>query len=98
MQHLHPLESRVCLSAVVTNGSLVIDGTDASEVIRVQQRGNEYLVRDGSSTGVITFLKTGIADVVVNAGGGDDTVRLDKLDIPVVVDAGAGNDRVFGGN
>jgi Ca2+-binding RTX toxin-like protein len=83
---------------MVSNGSLVIDGTDASELIRVQQRGNDYLVRDGSSAGVVTFSKTGIADIVVTARGGDDTVRLDKLDVPVVVDAGAGNDRVWGGN
>ena len=98
MKHVDVLESRLCLSAVVTNGSLIITGTDASEVVRVQQRGGSYLVRDGSSAGVVTFSKTGIADVVVNAGGGDDTVRLDKLDVPVIVDAGAGNDRVWGGN
>jgi hypothetical protein len=46
----------------------------------------------------VTFSRTGIEEVVVNAGGGDDTIRLDKLDIPVAVDAGAGNDRVWGGN
>src|SRR4051794_30315618 len=85
------------MSAVVTNGSLVIDGTDASELIRVSRRGSDYIVRDGSGT-ITSFSTVGVDDVVVTARGGDDTIRLDKLDIPALVDAGAGNDRVFGGN
>jgi len=97
VQHIDHLESRVCLSAVVTNSSLIIDGTDASELIRVQHRGGNYLVRDGSG-GVVTFSTIGVEEVVVTARGGDDNIRLDNLDVPALVDAGAGNDRVVGGN
>jgi hypothetical protein len=98
MRHHDRLEPRLCMSAAVTDGSLMIDGTDAADVIRVSRRGTNYVVRDGSSAGVVAFPARGVEEVVVSARGGDDVVRLDRLSVPAIVDAGAGDDRVFGGN
>ena len=92
------LERRALFSASVTDGSLVIDGTDGSELIRVTRGGTNYVVRDGSGGGIKSFPAEGVEEIVVTARGGDDTVRLDRVTVPVSVDAGAGNDRVFGGH
>jgi hypothetical protein len=95
---LEPLESRLCLSVAVANGILTVTGTDAADNIRVVERGTTLTVRDGSgASNVFDLNATEIDEVDVNAGGGNDRIRLTGLDIPANVDAGAGNDQVFAG-
>src|SRR5690349_9102578 len=92
------LESRLCLSVSFANGVLTVTGTDASDNIRVVQRGTTLTVRDGSgASNAFDLNSTPIDEIDVNAGAGNDKIRLTGLDVPANVDAGAGNDQVFAG-
>ncbi|HYE19453.1 MAG TPA: calcium-binding protein [Tepidisphaeraceae bacterium] len=90
-------------------GVITVDGTAAADTIRFQYfadlagnfftvvlNGDEFLVPIGTS---LPFTKA-----VINAGAGDDDVRVDAnfpfppSQVPAVIDAGAGDDRVELGN
>ena len=93
---IETLESRRLLAATLTDGVLTIDGTAAADSIRVSQSGSTITVRDGVTT---TTIDAGQVDeVVINAGDGNDRVRADRLARPAIVDGGAGDDRIYGGN
>lgn len=89
------LESRLCLTATLADGVLTVTGTGTPDVIRVVRQGDQTVVRE--TTGATSFPTAGVARIVVNAGEGDDRIRLDRVTVPTVVNAGGGNDRVNGG-
>lgn len=90
------LESRLCLSASLVEGVLVVQGTDQRDNIRVVGQGDTIVVRD--SEGLAVFSSDTVEAVAVNAGAGADRVRLSRLEVPTTVDGGPGNDVLIGGN
>jgi Ca2+-binding RTX toxin-like protein len=101
------LEQRRLLSASVSNGILTVEGTDAGEEITVRAvAGSEpdapsFTVSVGAEQ--TTIPATGVHTLIVQAGGGDDTVTVDvpsslaSASFPfaiATVDGGDGNDAV----
>ena len=98
---LENLSARDLPSASFLNGILTIDGTEGRDVIVVRQQrdeirvhGQEILV-DGQL--VKSIPASEVTQIEVNAFGGNDRIVLNSLKMPTSVDAGAGNDFVFGG-
>ena len=90
------LESRRLLSASVSNGTLTITGTDHADRINVVQRGAAIIVHQGSS--ISRFgKKAHISKILVNALGGNDSIKITSK-IGASVDGGDGNDLIVGGN
>jgi Ca2+-binding RTX toxin-like protein len=89
------------------HGVLTVDGTDGSDRIALRlQVGDPGLVEvdfgdDGSAD--FSFRRDKIASIAVDAGAGDDFVRIDDSNgtftdtIPTTIDGGAGNDTLLGG-
>jgi hypothetical protein len=80
-----------------TNDVLTINGTDADEEIVVTQSGANLVVTvNGTAVGNPTPRK-GLYRIVVNAGGGDDIVRINsKVATPAEIHGEAGNDLLVG--
>jgi Ca2+-binding RTX toxin-like protein len=95
-----------------TNGSLeygvlTVEGTNADDRIALRpQAGQPGILQvdvgdDGSAD--FSFQRREIAKIAVNAGNGDDSVRIDESNgvfgdtIPTTIDGGNGNDRLVGG-
>jgi uncharacterized delta-60 repeat protein len=81
------------LTAKIDNGLLKITGTDAGETIRLRL-ANGALKIDGV---VETFATTLFSRIEIIAKGGNDAVDASAVNVPLRVDAGAGNDQVIGG-
>ncbi|MCI0633903.1 MAG: hypothetical protein L0206_08330, partial [Actinobacteria bacterium] len=93
--------------AKVTKGLLRVTGTDASEAIALRlQAGQPGILQidfgdDGSAE--FSFDRSGIQQIVVNAGDGDDQVRIDEsngafnVGIPTKTTGGDGDDTIAGG-
>jgi Ca2+-binding RTX toxin-like protein len=89
------------------HGVLTVEGTDASDKIALRlQAGQAGVVEvdvgdDGSAD--FSFARDRIAKIVVDAGAGDDLVRIDDSSgaftdsIPTIIDGGEGNDTIAGG-
>jgi Ca2+-binding RTX toxin-like protein len=89
------------------HGELTIVGTDASDTIALRlQAGDGGVLQvdvgdDGSPD--FSFQRADIASIAVDAGGGDDAVRIDESDgaftdsIATTIDGGAGDDTIAGG-
>ena len=94
-----PLEDRLPLDASVNNHVLTVTGTNSDDVIRfVQFTGNRFrvLLNDVAQGG--TFKTTGtnfINKVVVLGQNGADKINATKSPVPVVLQGGAGNDKLF---
>jgi Ca2+-binding RTX toxin-like protein len=109
--HIDSLEARRLLSAALVNGVLVVEGTSASDDIRVYRMPGPtdapaYAVEIGPVNGkgptfFWTFPADQVASVVVRAGPGDDTVDLATATfaLPALVGYGPVTvpDRVDGG-
>ncbi|HEV8606723.1 MAG TPA: LEPR-XLL domain-containing protein [Tepidisphaeraceae bacterium] len=90
------LESRLLLSASVSNGTLTVTGTDRADQINITQNKQTILVREGSS--VTRFSKRDhINSLVVNALGGNDRIKITSR-LNATVDAGDGNDLIISGS
>jgi len=88
-------------------GLLTIEGTDAGEQIVLRlQAGNPGILQvdvggDGSTD--FSFAREDVARIAVDAGAGDDLVRIDDSNgsftdsIPTTIDGGDGNDAIAGG-
>jgi hypothetical protein len=95
------LENRALMAAGITasmsDGLLLIRGTDQADNIYVRQIGDTLRV-DGIGE---TFDARSVQAVRVDARGGDDYVRLDIdgqiVTKPSLIDAGAGSDHIRGG-
>jgi Ca2+-binding RTX toxin-like protein len=93
--------------AELKHGVLSVEGTDASEAIALRLEAGRPdtlqvdLADDGSAD--FSFKIKHVARIVVNAGAGDDRVRIDERNgaftdsIPATLDGGAGNDTLAGG-
>ncbi len=87
---LEPLEGRDCPSTVnITNGTLTVTGTEASETITLRHTSTTIIV-DGTS-----FPSAGVTRIVVSAGGGNDIIR-DGSGFGVFLYGGTGDDTIYG--
>jgi RTX calcium-binding nonapeptide repeat (4 copies) len=86
----------------IQDDTLTLTGNSASDKLAVQSASPTELVVDVGEDGTIdfTFDRAQFSAVVVNAGGGDDEVRLlNAVDPePVTVNGGSGADRLLGDN
>lgn len=85
---------QVPTTAVLQLGVLTITGSDQADNIAVTKSGSNLRV-SGVAT---TFAASKVTSVVVNAGGGDDTVDLGAVTVSTQVFGGAGNDVLIGGS
>jgi hypothetical protein len=88
-------------------GVLTITGTDASDKIALRLEDSEPDILqidvgdDGSAD--FSFKRKHIAKIAVNAGGGDDLVRIDEINgaltdsSPTTIEGADGNDTIAGG-
>jgi Ca2+-binding RTX toxin-like protein len=89
------------------DGVLMVRGTRASEKLALRlQAGDPNILQvdvgdDGSAE--FSFARSAIAKIAVNAGAGNDVVRIDESNglftdtIPTTIDGGDGNDTIAGG-
>jgi len=89
------------------NGVLTVEGTNANDRIALRlQAGQPSVLQvdvgdDGSAD--FSFQRSAIANIAVNAGNGDDSVRIDETNgvfadvIPTTIDGQNGNDTLAGG-
>ena len=92
----------------ITHGVLRVNGTSASDRIALRLKAGEPgilevdLGDDGSAD--FSFNRAGIAEIAVNAGAGNDLVRIDERNgavnagIPTTLRGGDGSDNVAGGS
>ncbi len=91
----------------LVSGLLTIKGTNAGDRIALRlQAGNPAVLQvdvgdDGSAE--FSFARADVAKIEVDAGNGDDSVRIDESNgvftdtTPTTIDGGNGNDRLVGG-
>ena len=96
------------ITAVVQFGTLKVTGTSAGEKIALRLKsGNSAIIEvdagdDGSAD--FSFNRADVHKIAVNAGPGDDAVRIDEVNgvfttsIPTAIDGGQGNDTLTGGS
>ncbi len=90
--HAEAFESRRLLSA----SPLLVDGTEAADVIRVRQTGSAvWVTRNGS---LRVHQAAAVSGIVIDARGGNDLVLADaSVKVPVTVYGGEGDDQIRGG-
>jgi Ca2+-binding RTX toxin-like protein len=88
------------------DGVLTVEGTKASDtiVVRLQPgRADVVQVDVGNGAADFNFARQEVAQIAVEAGGGDDVVRIDESSgtftdtIPTTIDGEGGADSLFGG-
>jgi Ca2+-binding RTX toxin-like protein len=89
-------------------GLLTVEGTNGNDVIALRlQAGNPGILQvdvgdDGSAD--FSFARADVTRIAVDAGNGDDFVRIDESNgvfsdtIPTTIDGGNGNDKLVGGS
>jgi uncharacterized repeat protein (TIGR01451 family) len=94
----------VITGARVNNGVLQIIGTGKKDHITINQRrgprrrGNQLMVHADFWGGYRTFDADDINRIVVLTGDGNDKVTVARnIKVPVLIDGGAGNDKLKGG-
>src|SRR6266542_1846521 len=104
----HRLESPKFKHPKLKHGELTIKGTEASDKLALRlQTGQPGVLQvdvgdDGSAD--FSFARERVARIAVDAGAGDDLVRIDESNgvftdsIPTTLDGGDGNDRLAGGS
>jgi hypothetical protein len=93
-------ERRQLLAAAWDAGRLLVEGTGGNDRITVAQHPGYLNVIVAAVNGVEQYFQLGaVTTLDVRAGDGNDVVRIDDslegLKLPVLVKAGAGNDRVY---
>jgi Ca2+-binding RTX toxin-like protein len=87
------------------NGLLQIDGTDGDDAITLRLKaGDTHVIEvDFGGSRDFNFRRDRVATIAVDAGAGDDVVRVDDSNgaftdtIPTTLDGGDGNDTLSGG-
>lgn len=77
----------------LVNNVLRADGTSAGETIEIVRNGNTF-TRSGSAPGTLTT--TRVERIEVDAGAGNDTVRLTNAGVRAYVFGGDGDDTIHG--
>ena len=94
-----PLERRRLLSATVVDDALVIAGTEANDTIAVVMdaaTGQMNVTVNGVTE---AFDPTTYGSLNIDAGAGDDDVRIDaNVTMKAVVEGGLGDDLIYGGS
>jgi hypothetical protein len=93
---IETLESRLCLSASVADGTLAVEGTAGNDVIKVTARRGAFIVHERGAA-ARSFDAGTVQRIVVNSFDGNDRVRVDRTTIPAAIDTAAGDDVVVGG-
>jgi Ca2+-binding RTX toxin-like protein len=92
------LESRRLLAGIaVENGALTVTGNETDDVVHIVSiaNGKVRVTLNGGST---DHDPAAIDGIRVNAGDGDDKVRIgDNIDKPATLNGGAGDDSLMGG-
>jgi RTX calcium-binding nonapeptide repeat (4 copies) len=93
--------------ATLQAGVLTVEGTNANDNIALRlQAGQPGVLQvdfGGDRSPDFSFARRQIARIAVDAGNGDDSVRIDESNgvfgdtIPTTIDGGNGNDRLTGG-
>jgi Ca2+-binding RTX toxin-like protein len=86
------------------HGTLTVDGSGADDTIALRLAAGrpDTLQVDANGT-VFSFRRADVENIVVDAGGGNDAVRVDEANgvftdaIPTILDGGDGNDNLAGG-
>jgi len=99
------LEPRRLMHASVGSGVITINGAagNVDDTIEVTQSGSTLTVNHVNEGSSQNFSTNGITKIVVNAGAGDDVVRLQNgsggnvVTIKAVINGGTGADNVIGG-
>jgi Ca2+-binding RTX toxin-like protein len=96
------------ITAVIQFGTLKVTGTGAGEKIALRLKsGNSAIIEvDAGDDGTadFSFNRADVNKISVNAGPGDDAVRIDEVNgvfttsIPTAIDGGEGNDNLTGGS
>jgi Ca2+-binding RTX toxin-like protein len=95
------------VAARVQNGTLLVSGDAASDKIalRLAPGAPSTLQVDVGDDGTadFTFARSTFTAVDVEAGGGDDAIRIDQVnglftDVPITLNGGSGNDTITGGD
>ncbi len=104
----HRLESPKFKHPKLKHGELTIKGTEASDKLALRLRAGQPGILqvdagdDGSAD--FSFARRRVARIAVDAGAGDDLVRIDESNgvftdsIPTTIDGGDGNDNLAGGS
>lgn len=80
--------------ASLSNGTLTVEGTSSNDVFSVTVSGSQLTVtRNGVGK---SFTAASVNAIHVFAGEGNDVIELSSSPKPVYVDAGMGDDRVYG--
>ncbi len=98
---IEKLEDRQMLSVSVdiVDRVLTIQGDGADDTILLSENHKTIWVYADSMAESIVYDKaeSRIRSVVVNGGGGDDTIVANRMFKAVTINGNAGNDRIFGG-
>lgn len=92
---IETLETRTMLTADLASGVLSVHGSPAADVLEISQQGDTISVDINGQ--LEAFAAAMVESLLVEAGPGDDTVRINLSDIPTTVQGGAGNDLLTGG-
>ncbi|MGE5610269.1 MAG: calcium-binding protein, partial [Bacillota bacterium] len=90
-------EQRMLLSASLSNGLLLVDGTAAANAISLSvEAGYIRVIEDGGTP--TDFTAAAVTSILVNAGDGDDSVAISSaITVPATIRGGNGNDYLVGG-
>jgi hypothetical protein len=101
-------EARTAHLARLVNGELRVKGTAADDRIAVRLRAGQPSIvevdRGDDGSADFSVERAGIAKITVNAGDGDDLVRIDEsngavdIGIPTTIKGGDGDDTLAGGS
>lgn len=99
-----PLEQRRLLTIPVSGGIASVTGTSGDDVLELIVSSGVLQLRNAAGTVVDSVSASSVTGISVNAGGGNDFVRLGRADgtlmpaVPATIRGGAGNDTLTGGN
>jgi Ca2+-binding RTX toxin-like protein len=80
--------------ASLSNGTLTVEGTAANDTLAVSVSGSQLNVTRNGVTK--SFTASSVNVIHVFAGEGNDVVEMNDSPKPVYVDAGMGDDRIYG--
>jgi Ca2+-binding RTX toxin-like protein len=91
-EHLEP--RRVVSATLTSAGTLILTGTDSSDLLTAQFGANSVLVRTNSNTQ--SFVRSAVGRLSISGGDGADRI-INKTNLRSTLAGHAGNDSIFGG-